>query len=154
MYNEYKLCLASCEMVSELSRQNEGRSFSIEQIKFYLFKIVKFIGVRLTIITPLTIHSKLTIHVKYPCKCLTYKLFSLELSFSRTSESTKGYTFNRCVLYFTRRQTPVRMWGAVAQWLERATDNRVIAGSNPTEAFWKLWQFPLPHFASVFRKRQ
>ena len=30
------------------------------------------------------------------------------------------------------------MWGAVAQWLERATDNRVIAGSNPIEAFWKL----------------
>ena len=24
--------------------------------------------------------------------------------------------------------------GAVAQWLERATDNRVVAGSNPTEA--------------------
>ncbi len=36
---------------------------------------------------------------------------------------------------------------------ERATDNRVIAGSNPAEAVWKLWQFPLPHFASVFRKR-
>ena len=44
-------------------------------------------------------------------------------------------------------------WGAVAQWLERATDNRVVAGSNPAEAVWKLWQFPLPHFASVFRKR-
>ena len=40
-------------------------------------------------------------------------------------------------------------WGAVAQWLERATDNRVVAGSNPAEAVWKLWQFPLPHFASV-----
>ena len=36
--------------------------------------------------------------------------------------------------------------GAVAQWLERA-------GSNPAEAVWKLWQFPLPHYASVFRKR-
>ena len=41
----------------------------------------------------------------------------------------------------------------MAQWLERATDNRVAAGSNPAEAVWKLWQFPLPHFASVFRKR-
>ena len=38
-------------------------------------------------------------------------------------------------------------WGALAQWLERMTDNRVVAGSNPTEAA------PLPHFASVFRKR-
>ena len=46
-----------------------------------------------------------------------------------------------------------QLWGAVAQWLERATDNRVVAGSNPAEAVWKLWQFPLPHFASVFRKR-
>ena len=45
------------------------------------------------------------------------------------------------------------LWGAVAQWLERATDNRVVAGSNPAEAVWKLWQFPLPQFASVFRKR-
>ena len=43
--------------------------------------------------------------------------------------------------------------GAVAQWIERATDNRVVARSNPTETAWKLWQFPLPHFASVFRKR-
>ena len=41
----------------------------------------------------------------------------------------------------------------VAQWLERATDDRVVAGSNPTEAVWKLWQFLSPHFASVFRKR-
>ena len=32
----------------------------------------------------------------------------------------------------------------MAQWLERTTDNRVVAGSNPTEAIWKLWQFPLP----------
>ena len=47
----------------------------------------------------------------------------------------------------------MRKRGAVAQWLERATDNRVVAGSNPAEAVWKLWQFPLPHFASVFRKR-
>ena len=45
------------------------------------------------------------------------------------------------------------LWGTVSQWLERATDNRVVAGSNPAEAVWKLWQFPLPHFASVFRKR-
>ena len=33
--------------------------------------------------------------------------------------------------------------GAMAQWLEWATDNRVVAGSNPAEAVWKLWQFPL-----------
>ena len=44
------------------------------------------------------------------------------------------------------------LWGAVVQWLERATDNRVVAGSIPAEAVWKLCQFPLPHFASVFRK--
>ena len=44
-------------------------------------------------------------------------------------------------------------WGAVAQRLERATHNRVVAGSNPTEDVWKPWQFPLPHFASVFQKR-
>ena len=42
--------------------------------------------------------------------------------------------------------------GAVAQWIECATDNRVVASSNPTETAWKLWQFPLPHFASVFLK--
>ena len=41
------------------------------------------------------------------------------------------------------------LWDAVAQWLERATDNRMVAGSNPAEAVWKLWQFPLPHFAIV-----
>ena len=29
-------------------------------------------------------------------------------------------------------------WGAVAQWIERATDNRVVARSNPTETAWKL----------------
>ena len=46
-----------------------------------------------------------------------------------------------------------KTWGVVAQWIERATDNRVVARSNPTETAWKLWQFPLPHFASVFRKR-
>ena len=31
------------------------------------------------------------------------------------------------------------VWGAVVQWLERATDNRVVAGSNPNEAVWKLF---------------
>ena len=41
-------------------------------------------------------------------------------------------------------------WGTVAQRLERATDNRVLTGSNPTEAVRELLQFPLPHFASVF----
>ena len=33
--------------------------------------------------------------------------------------------------------------GAVAQRLECAADNRVVAGSNPTEAACKLWQLPL-----------
>ena len=55
-------------------------------------------------------------------------------------------------LYTVRLQTTGR-GGVVAQWLERATDNRVAVGSNPAEAVWKLCQFPLPHFASVFRKR-
>ena len=44
-------------------------------------------------------------------------------------------------------------WGAVVQWLERATDNPVVAGSNPAQAVWKLLQYPLPHFASVFQER-
>ena len=38
----------------------------------------------------------------------------------------------------------------MVQWLERATDNRVLTGSNLAEAVRKLLQFPLPHFASVF----
>ena len=42
---------------------------------------------------------------------------------------------------------------AVAQRLECATDNRVFTGSSSAVAVWKLLQFPLPHFASVFRKR-
>ena len=46
----------------------------------------------------------------------------------------------------------VELWGAVAQWLERATDDRVVMGSNLTDAAWKLWQLPLPHFAIVFQK--
>ena len=29
--------------------------------------------------------------------------------------------------------TSVR-WGAVAEWLESTTDDRVVTGSNPTEA--------------------
>ena len=41
----------------------------------------------------------------------------------------------------------------VAKWLERATDIRVVGRSNPIGAAWKLWQFPLPRFASVFRRR-
>ena len=27
-------------------------------------------------------------------------------------------------------------------------DNRVVVGSNPTEAALKRWQFPLPHWAN------
>ena len=34
--------------------------------------------------------------------------------------------------------------GAVAQWLERATDNRVLTGSNPADAVRKLLQFHFP----------
>ena len=35
-------------------------------------------------------------------------------------------------------------WVAVAQWLERATDNRVVAGSNAAEAVWKFGNFLYP----------
>ena len=60
------------------------------------------------------------------------------------------------VLYFCNNKhqavVPKRL-GAVAQRLERATDDCVVAGSNPTEAAWKLFcQFPLPDFPSVFRR--
>ena len=44
-------------------------------------------------------------------------------------------------------------WGVVAQVLEHATDDRVVVGSNPAEVARKLWKFPLPRFASVFRMR-
>ena len=44
------------------------------------------------------------------------------------------------------------LWGAVAERLEHATDNLLVAVSNATEAVWKLLQFPLPHFVSVFWK--
>ena len=30
----------------------------------------------------------------------------------------------------------------MAQWLVRVTDDPVVAGSNRTEATWKLWQLP------------
>ena len=30
--------------------------------------------------------------------------------------------------------------GGVAQWLERMTDDRVVAGANPTGAASELWQ--------------
>ena len=48
---------------------------------------------------------------------------------------------------------PGTQWGAVAQWLEQPTDNRVVASLNSTETAWTFWQFPLSHFANVFRKR-
>ena len=35
----------------------------------------------------------------------------------------------------------------LAQWLERTIEDRVIVGSNRTEAAWKLKKFSLPHFA-------
>ena len=41
----------------------------------------------------------------------------------------------------------------MSQRLGRATDNRVLTGSNPAEAVRKLLQCLLLHFASVFRKR-
>ena len=53
----------------------------------------------------------------------------------------------------TKQLPGVRKWSAVAQWLERPTHNRVVAGSNPTEAVWKLWQFPLPHFGRDTKSR-
>ena len=35
----------------------------------------------------------------------------------------------------------IMMWGAVAQWLERSTDDRGVLGSTPGRAASKLWQF-------------
>ena len=46
-----------------------------------------------------------------------------------------------------------------ARWpcgLERWADDRVVRGSNPAEETYfasELWQFRLPRFASVFRRR-
>ena len=41
-------------------------------------------------------------------------------------------------------------WGTVAQLLERTTDDRVVAASNPTGAAWKLWAASLAiHFTSL-----
>ena len=37
---------------------------------------------------------------------------------------------------------PVGRSGSVVQWLEHASDYRVIMGLNPSEAASKLWQFP------------
>ena len=39
-----------------------------------------------------------------------------------------------------KTKTGVDKWNRekVAQWLQRATDDRVVAGSNPPEAGWKL----------------
>ena len=45
------------------------------------------------------------------------------------------------------------MWGTVAQWLERANDDRVVAGSNPSGAASKLGQVRILHIACVFRMR-
>ena len=58
-----------------------------------------------------------------------------------TFPDIKSVYIRRCLLY---------EWGAVAQWLERATDDQVVAGSNHNEAAWKLWHFPLPHFSNSF----
>ena len=38
------------------------------------------------------------------------------------------------------------MLGAVVQWLECATDDRVVVGSNPSVVGFKLGQVRLPHF--------
>ena len=40
-----------------------------------------------------------------------------------------------CIIVFSLLIRIV-LWGAVAQRLERATDNRVLTGSNPTETVW------------------
>ena len=42
----------------------------------------------------------------------------------------------------------------MAQWLEDVTDDRMVAASNPTDNDWEIGQFRLPHFVSVFRKKQ
>ena len=92
------------------------------------------------------------------------RLCPVGLRLRSNSESDAGYPAD-CVCY--TRSTMVLLpshmilisshtvgrGGSVDRLIERATDNRVVARSNPTETAWKLWQFPLPHFASVFRKR-
>ena len=41
-------------------------------------------------------------------------------------------------------------WVTVAQCLEHMTDDRVVAGSNPTGAAWKLWAATLAiYFTSL-----
>ena len=47
------------------------------------------------------------------------------------------------------------MWGAVGQWLERATDDQVVVGSNPTIAGSKLRPIRLPDTEPCeFRRRR
>ena len=54
-------------------------------------------------------------------------------------------TYKSVIVFSTAAVGAEAMWGTVAQWLERATDNRVVMGSNPTEAAWEVWQFALHH---------
>ena len=86
-----------------------------------------------------------TRHRSFRCQSTVSEQFHFQ-TFSLRSQIT---TFKLAI----RSYHVYSKWGAVAQWIERATDNRVVARSNPTETAWKLWQFPLPHFASIFRKR-
>ena len=46
------------------------------------------------------------------------------------------------------------MWGAVGQWLEHATGDREVTGTNHSDADSKLWQVRLTHIACVFRMRR
>ena len=53
------------------------------------------------------------------------------------------------IIYYT----VVRQRGAVAEYLEHATDDGFVADSNPSGAASKLGTFYLPHIACVFRMR-
>ena len=64
--------------------------------------------------------------------------------FSFVNRDTRGETDIRSLALFLHTNLIGMQRGAVVQWFERATDNRVVPGSNPTEDIWKLWQFPLP----------
>ena len=61
------------------------------------------------------------------------------------------------LLVATHSPTPLK-GGAVAEWVERwlaLATGRCGTGSNPTADNFasELWQFRLPRFASVFRRR-
>ena len=74
--------------------------------------------------------------------------------FEKHSKQKKG--FGRKLLIRPRHLSLPHV-GAVAQWLVRATDDRVVAGSNPSTCrrfkTWGVGQVRLPHVARVFRMR-